>query len=510
MENSLKGFDLKGKEKFNTYILLTLFLLFASNDNIPELDESFVYRLIAVNNQARRSGVSDPAGAATTVSLTILENDHPYGIFSIDANASGSGLLYEPSEGSPNTRTYTIRRSAGLFAAITVTWSFTSCQACDVVQLSGCLPCTGGTQQDFSPSQGSIVFAEGQSSAPLTVSVVDDLLPEYEERFVLTLLSVSGAAELASGSGNTSVGVDIAGSDFPYGLFSIAFDSAASAYLSLNTSGRAVLVAEQQSVLRFTITRAMGTNGQVTAAWAAQSVTAQFADGDFTPAGGSVVFNAGELTKSVSVTINNDDIPEIDELFRVVLSSVSGGATVDITQASWDVTIDKNDDYNGLFGFDPLVKAEDVTEASGTLVFNITRTRGLFGSASLQWSIDGNDDFTQSSGTVNFADGQSVAQISLTVLQDQIPEPTKQWIVVLTGLGQTAVRSADQNIFITVAASDEPHGSKHSVDTQLCVCVFIMEKGRKNVCVCVCGCLYASLSIFLLSLLNSFLPLSIT
>lgn len=53
-------------------------------------------------------------------------------------------------------------------------------------------------------------------------------------------------------------------------------------------------------------------------------------EGDFLPLSGNntVMFDVGEEAKTVSVTINDDDIPETDETFYIVLLNSTGNTLI--------------------------------------------------------------------------------------------------------------------------------------------------------------------------------------
>ena len=46
------------------------------------------------------------------------------------------------------------------------------------------------------------------------------------------------------------------------------------------------------------------------------------ADSDYTMTSGSLIFDGGELTKSFSFSISNDNIPEVDEYVFIAITSV--------------------------------------------------------------------------------------------------------------------------------------------------------------------------------------------
>lgn len=74
----------------------------------------------------------------------------------------------------------------------------------------------------LTPSEGVVTFAPGQTQASISVSVLDDELPEEQELLMLSLVSVSGDAVLVSPTQATLV---IELSDDPNGLFGFAGDS---------------------------------------------------------------------------------------------------------------------------------------------------------------------------------------------------------------------------------------------------------------------------------------------
>ena len=92
----------------------------------------------------------------------------------------------------------------------------------------------------------------------------------------------------------------------------------------------------------FTVTRAGATTGSTTVDWSVSSTQANAADfvGGSLPAG-TVTFNSGDTTATITVEVQGDLNIEGDELFTVTLANASGGATFDV--ASADSTI-QNDD----------------------------------------------------------------------------------------------------------------------------------------------------------------------
>lgn len=75
-----------------------------------------------------------------------------------------------------------------------------------------------------------------------------------------------------------------------------------------------------------------------------------FGDFFFICRSSKLVFEPMESNMTIAVTILEDDIPEDDEEFKIVLKHPDGGAEVGpYGQAT--ITIRSNDDVHGVFGF---------------------------------------------------------------------------------------------------------------------------------------------------------------
>src|SRR5690242_15757971 len=125
--------------------------------------------------------------------------------------------------------------------------------------------------------------------------------------------------------------------------------------------------------------------------------------------GGTVSFAAGDLTKTISVTINGDTSVEPDETFFVNLLSATNGGTIVKSQGTGTIT---NDDATPGVGS---ISINDVSVSegdSGTKVatFTVTRTGGTAAFDLNYATADGtatagSDYVAQPGGTVSFAAG---------------------------------------------------------------------------------------------------------
>jgi hypothetical protein len=121
----------------------------------------------------------------------------------------------------------------------------------------------------------------------------------------------------------------------------------------------------------------------------------------------------GESSVTITITINDDDVPEPDQHFYFVLYQATGGdAVVDASRSYAQLTILANDDPNGVFAFlSPMLYTNELSTIN-PVALTITRSRGLFGVAAVFWTVvnsaSRSNDVSPLSGSVSFADGQSL------------------------------------------------------------------------------------------------------
>ena len=167
------------------------------DDTLHELDETFNILLTSVELQDASDDLTIPPslGGVTEVSVTIQASDDPFGSISIGQS------MYSVEEGS--TLAVDLVRDGGTLGVVTVTYA----------TVSG----TARSPDDYTDTSGSIVFAQGQTTAQVLIPTVDDQLPEPIEDF--------GFGLTGGPLGNvTSATVFIAASDSPFGV--VGFNAA--------------------------------------------------------------------------------------------------------------------------------------------------------------------------------------------------------------------------------------------------------------------------------------------
>ena len=171
---------------------------------------------------------------------------------------------------------------------------------------------------DYTPVSGTLTFAAGQTSATVTADVIGDRTGEPNETFMLNLGQSQGAV-VADGQGTATI-VD----DEPRVTIT---DLSKSEGHSGTTP------------FAFTVRLSAASGGVVTVNYATAAGSARSPE-DFDAKSGSLTFLAGEIAKTVTVSVKADRTREWDEVFYVNLSGAAG-AFVSDTQGT---AVVRNDD----------------------------------------------------------------------------------------------------------------------------------------------------------------------
>ena len=185
-------------------------------------------------------------------------------------------------------------QSGTTVATFTATLSPTSAQTVTVNYSTANGTATAGS--DYVAKSGTLTFAPGVSTRPISVTVNGDTTVEPNETFSVTLSSPTNAV-LGTATGTGTILTD----DTAPGLPSLALDN--------------VSVTEGQSgttVATFTVTLSPTSTQTVTVNYATADGTAT-ADSDYVAKSGTLTFAAGVSTRPISVTVNGDTTVESNE-----------------------------------------------------------------------------------------------------------------------------------------------------------------------------------------------------
>lgn len=384
--------------------------------------------------------------------------------------------MLEPlSAGNPDV-TLTVTRGPGTFGRVTVGYEVHH-NPCNIIrakkkhgfehhsyffphpypslQVVPSMPSFG--MDDITPTRGQLVFAEGSTTATISLTVNPDIIPEPAELFFVRLINPGGGALLAQE--NITASVTIRANDAP-----------------ISWSQALTTVDEETGLFQLTITRGVLTDGSLAGDLSVETtVTVTTNSGsassgsDFNPISLSVTFTPGSSSMPISVTVVDDSLAEGDEMFTVVLSSPSPDAVL-APPSTAIVLIRINDNAGGLAFFaspGPVIIREDEQTVGR---FIVRRTVGTIGDLTAEWQITSNQmqdgslassDFMPARGNVTIFDGAADAFLDIVAFDDSIPEVSEGFTVELVrvvsqsgGLSDSSPRLAA----LIVAESDDVYG----------------------------------------------------
>ncbi|MET3845241.1 aspartate 1-decarboxylase [Bradyrhizobium sp. OAE829] len=199
----------------------------------------------------------------------------------------------------------------------------------------------------------------------------------------------------------------------------------------------------------FTVTRTGG-SAAFDVDFATADGSATVADGDYVAKTGSVHFDAGVNTQTISIVVNGDTKVEANESFNVNLSDATNGATVAKAQGVSSIV---NDDAAPVAG-SVAISDVNITEGdNGSQIetFTVTRTGGSAafdvdfatadGSAT---TADG--DYVANTGKVHFDAGVNTQTVSIVVNGDTKVEANESFNVNLSGATNGATIAKAQGV----------------------------------------------------------------
>ena len=368
--------------------------LATEDDNIDEPDATLTLTLT--------DGAAYDLGSDRAATLTVQDNDGAPALSAADASASeDADLVFELTLDPASSGTVTVNY------AITAD----TAQAADY---------TGATS-------GSVTFTPGETSQDVTLDLVDDAADEPEETVTLTLSGLTGTASIADG---TATGT-ITDNDGP--VVTVA-------------SGGDVT---EGSDAEFTLTRASQDTG------AALSVTFSVTGGDAVlsddaPTAATIPANATTVTVSLATEDDNTDEPD-----ATLTLTLTDGAAYDLgSDRAATLTVADND------GTPALTAADAAASEDADLVFELTLNPASSGTVSVNYAITADTaqaaDYTgTTSGSVTFAPGDTVKEVTLALVDDTTDEPEETVTLTLSGLTGTA-SIADGTATGTITDNDGP------------------------------------------------------
>ncbi len=191
---------------------------------------------------------------------------------------------------------------------------------------------------DYQERAGTLTFAPGQTVKTISVPVIGDNRDEDDETFFVNLTNpVNASIAVAQGIGT------IVDDDNP-------------PTLSINNVTQAEGTGGTTTPFVFTVSLSAASGKPITVDYATQDGTATVADNDYQERSGTLTFNPGQTTRTITVPVYHDDLDEDDETFLVNLTNPVN-ASIAVAQGIGTIIDDDNP---------PTLSINNVTQAEGT------------------------------------------------------------------------------------------------------------------------------------------------
>ena len=362
---------------------------------VPVLGDTLVE-----GNETFRMSLSAPVNASlssTSSAIVTITDDDAIVVPSVSIVGA---TLVEGNSGSTQA-TLTVSLSAAASKVVSVNYATTNGTA-----LSG---------SDYTASTGTLTFAIGETSKTFTVPVLGDTTVEANETFTISLTSPSNATLSAAASAVVTLSND----DVP--SIAIANVSVAEGNVGNTANVTVTLSAASTQDISVNYTTADGTasNGS-----------------DYSATVGSLLFVAGETSKTISIPVLGDVNIESDENFTVALATptnatLSANATATVTLT--------NDDQAVVLPTLSVTAASTVVEgntgsstASVTVMLSARSSQTVsVNYATTDGTATAGSDYTASTGTLSFAPGETSKTFTVPILGDADVETDENFTISL-------------------------------------------------------------------------------
>jgi fibro-slime domain-containing protein/uncharacterized repeat protein (TIGR01451 family) len=344
-------------------------------DTLDELDETFK---VALSNPVHTT-LGDPEGL-----VTITDDDEPPSI------TVGSLTVGESS----STATVPVTLSAPSGLEVKVDYAT--------------VDATAKAGADYTAASGTLVFPAGTTSLTIPVTVLNDALDENDETFSIALANPVNATAGTAGT------------------VTITDDDQAPA---VSISDVSVTEGDSGTVTaELTVSLAAVSGLDATVSFATADGTAQVGS-DYQSANGTVTIPAGSTTAKISVQVLGDALDELDETFKVALSSP---VHTTLGDAEGLVTI-TDDDQAALSIGDARVTEGNTgtTDAVFTVRLSTASDREVkVDYVTKAGTATEGTDYEQTHGTVIFAAGETEKTVTVHVTGDTLLEAAEETYTV--------------------------------------------------------------------------------
>lgn len=178
------------------------------------------------------------------------------------------------------------------------------------------------------------------------------------------------------------------------------------------------------------------------------------AGSDYTTAAGTLTFEIGQTNQMIRVPIFNDALPEATERFTVKLSNPSSSATLGAVVTA-TVSITDNDK-----GLHLELSNYSVNEDAGVIRVRVLRRDDGDSPVSVDYATTSltavaGTDYLDAAGTLTFASRDTVNYVTVTLLNDAVPETSKTLRITLSNPTAGGVLGTPVTATVRIADTDD-------------------------------------------------------
>jgi hypothetical protein len=189
------------------------------------------------------------------------------------------------------------------------------------------------------------------------------------------------------------------------------------------------------------------------------------AGADYVPRSETLAFAPGETSKTVTVQIVNDQVPESSETLSLTLSDPTGDSMLG-NQSSATLTIGDDDTQTVQFSS----VGTSVVESEGSVLVTVTRTGATALATSVDYATaDGTasqrTDYIAAYGRLTFAPGETTKSFRVFIINDSFVEPDDKFIITLSNLrGTNATLGSPATFEVRILSDDISSQAPNPID----------------------------------------------
>jgi len=269
-----------------------------------------------------------------------------------------------------------------------------------------------GSGTDYTLASGTATITAGQTTANISLVVVDDSLSEISETVILTLSSPTNST-LGT---NTVYTYTITDDDTdPAITFTVSSSSGLESVTPVSLEVSIPVVSSKNITVGYAVTGGTATSGV-----------------DYVLASGTATITAGSTTTNISMIVVDDSLKEASETVIITLTS-PGNSTLGTNTTYTYIITDNEPDLSVAFVNTTSSGLESVTSTNINLALSSVSTQ----EATVNYAVTGTAtgggvDYTLADGIVTFTANTTTAQIPITIVDDSVIESNETIIITLS------------------------------------------------------------------------------